>query len=755
MADNKAEIVLDGDVSPLRTKLREAGRDLRQFGEDGRRSVESLGGQFGGLVQKLTGLTAVISVGGITLLAKQAIDAADNLNDLSQQLGINVPQLAGYKLAAESSGLTLEDFGNSVKRLSQYMTQYPERLAAVGVTSKTVDGALAQLADRFQQMPDGAEKTAVAMTLMGRSGAGMIPMLNAGGEELQSLLARGRELYPVTEEMAKGADQFNDKMAEMQVGAQGLVIQLGNKLLPILNAAIKAWQDNAREIGQMNGALVGLGRLGVVGQTIGVLWANVSFVFRMVGQEIGGIAAQLAALLRGDFKGARIIGDAMKADAAQARKELDDLEKRIMGLSKIKLPTAAAPAAKASSTAPVTNWNAITGGGKAAEDAAKAAEKAIAERIKAEKTAFDAAVKMAESYEDQWAREYAAVAAAARKSAQDRVQMEMLRIDGTRAAELARIDELESASQHELDLGEITQAAHLERMLRFNAERLAIERAYLDAKTDIQQQDPDNNPLEMERLEQQKLEIGRRYATQALDIQRQQALESQGIWASLSSSIEGLWDKGVNAIMNGTLTWRNAVQGIFAELANWFANQVVGQMVKDWVSGQVRKLAVLMGFTAQEKGIQAAAAASTVATKTAETTVVAGANAVQAGTGAAASQASIPFVGPMLALAAMAAVFAAVSALGKKKSAMGGYDIPKGLNPMTQLHEEEMVLPKQYANAIREMTRSRDSAGGAEAGAPITVNLSAVDARGVRDMLMNNQDALVQALKNAHRNGMR
>ncbi len=37
-------------------------------------------------------------------------------------------------------------------------------------------------------------------------------------------------------------------------------------------------------------------------------------------------------------------------------------------------------------------------------------------------------------------------------------------------------------------------------------------------------------------------------------------------------------------------------------------------------------------------------------------------------------------------------------------SAAGGYDIPSGVNPMTQLHEEEMVLPAKYANAIRDMS---------------------------------------------------
>ena len=47
-------------------------------------------------------------------------------------------------------------------------------------------------------------------------------------------------------------------------------------------------------------------------------------------------------------------------------------------------------------------------------------------------------------------------------------------------------------------------------------------------------------------------------------------------------------------------------------------------------------------------------------------------------------------------------------------SAEGGYDIPAGTNPMTQLHEREMVLPKAQADVIRGLA----SDGGG--GAPIT-----------------------------------
>ncbi len=55
-----------------------------------------------------------------------------------------------------------------------------------------------------------------------------------------------------------------------------------------------------------------------------------TYVFKGVGAEIGGIAAQIAALGRGDFKAFSNIGAAMKEDAVAARKEVNALTARLM-----------------------------------------------------------------------------------------------------------------------------------------------------------------------------------------------------------------------------------------------------------------------------------------------------------------------------------------------------------------------------------------------------------------------------------------
>src|SRR4029077_6432553 len=74
-----------------------------------------------------------------------------------------------------------------------------------------------------------------------------------------------------------------------------------------------------------------------------------------------------------------------------------------------------------------------------------------------------------------------------------------------------------------------------------------------------------------------------------------------------------------------------------------------------------------------------------------------------AGTGAADAYKAvvgIPYIGPFIAPAAAAVAYAGISAF----SAAGGFDIPPGVNPLTQLHASEMVLPANLAQGVRNMT---------------------------------------------------
>lgn len=205
-------------------------------------------------------------------------------------------------------------------------------------------------------------------------------------------------------------------------------------------------------------------------------------------------------------------------------------------------------------------------------------------------------------------------------------------------------------------------------------------------------------------------------------------------FGDLTSRMSGLWDKGIQSMMNGTLTWKNAMNAIYTEMAGAFIQSMITAPMKKYLASMATRLAVKLGFiktetaaevmgqTAQTGAVVAGETTKTIATSTgalARLAIKAGEAiksimmyAWEAMAGAFKAMVSIPYIGPVLAVAAGASALALVGGLaGKIKSARGGYDIPSGVNPVTQLHEEEMVLPKQHANTIRALGRSMSGGG--------------------------------------------
>ena len=252
-------------------------------------------------------------------------------------------------------------------------------------------------------------------------------------------------------------------------------------------------------------------------------------------------------------------------------------------------------------------------------------------------------------------------------------------------------------------------------------------------------------------------------------------------FGDLTSRMSGLWDKGIQSMMNGTLTWKNAMNAIFTELAGAFVQSMITAPMKKYAASLATRLAVKLGFikteTAAEVAGQVAQTGAVVAGETTKTMVTStGALArlaIKAGeaiksimmyaweamAGAFKAMVSIPYIGPVLAVAAGASALALVGGLaGKIKSARGGYDIPAGVNPVTQLHEEEMVLPKQHANTIRALGKNLTSDGGIGGGGGSSAQtfnnftIQAWDSKDVRRFMEKHGRELAGGLKGYNRN---
>jgi len=235
-------------IGALRVNL---GLDTAAFQEGLKKSRSGLA-KFGALAK--TGALAVAAAaaaGGVALAAsmRTTINAADDMSKAAQKIGIPTEELSRLKYAADLSGVSFEGLQTAVGKLSKNMAdarvgvgEGAAAFEALGISVTDSEGNLRassdvmkDISERFAAMPDGAEKTALAMDLMGRSGKDMIPMLNGGAEALGSLMAEADTFGQViSTEMGKNAEAFNDNLTRLGGAFGAISADLSERLLPYL-----------------------------------------------------------------------------------------------------------------------------------------------------------------------------------------------------------------------------------------------------------------------------------------------------------------------------------------------------------------------------------------------------------------------------------------------------------------------------------------------------------------------------------------
>ncbi|ERW23882.1 hypothetical protein Q036_01933 [Pseudomonas aeruginosa BWHPSA023] len=322
MASNRAQILISA-VDQTKTAFDSIKRGLGGL-TDTAKSVNGV----------LANLGVAVSVAGLTAMVKSAIDTGDALDEMSQRVGVSVETLSVWKPAAEQSGVSSESFEKGLRKLSTTMLEAAtgsedaaRGFSAVGVEFKNQDGTLRatdqvllDLAERFKAMPDGAEKTALAVQLFGKSGAELIPFLNQGRDGINELAAEMQALgVQMSSETAAQAGNFNDALDKLKLATTSIGNQIIAALLPALNDMAGGMVESAKQGGTLRVILDGVV---LVLKTLALGAATVGKAFVALGEAIGaGVAAAVEAL-KGNTDGAKAIIADLKGNLVNRLDEL-------------------------------------------------------------------------------------------------------------------------------------------------------------------------------------------------------------------------------------------------------------------------------------------------------------------------------------------------------------------------------------------------------------------------------------------------
>jgi lambda family phage tail tape measure protein len=325
----------------LRIKADVQGENnIRRLGN----SMQGLQGQvknaalgFSNLRGAVAGFGAAIAgsavVGGLAAIVKQAIDAGDELFNLQAKTGVAASALIGIGNAAKLADVDMATLGKGLTKLNVNLVKAAEgnedlgrKFDALGVAVKTADGqvvpaekALKQIADRFADMPDGAQKAAAAVAIFGKSGADLIPLLNEGAAAMDKFT------YKVGEDFAARSDLFNDTITELGIRTQGFGAELTDALLPSLQSILEVFGDLFDTKNDWD-ALFTVIRVGI--QSVATfVFATVKLFDVFIKNAVAGFQV-IAKAVQGDFQGAaEIYRTRVSGMLAQARQDFAQIGK--------------------------------------------------------------------------------------------------------------------------------------------------------------------------------------------------------------------------------------------------------------------------------------------------------------------------------------------------------------------------------------------------------------------------------------------
>lgn len=171
---------------------------------------------------------------GFQRIAGGTIEASSGLRGAMQLAGVNT-DAAGVALTVFSKNLAKA--GTDQGKTAAMTQLLGENFKDAQGNIKPMNELLPKLADKFKAMPDGAEKSALALQLFGKQGMGMLPFLNQGSEGIGKLTDKAKTMGLTLDDTSlkiMGAGKASAR--DYATAIQGMKVALGQDLAPVMTA---------------------------------------------------------------------------------------------------------------------------------------------------------------------------------------------------------------------------------------------------------------------------------------------------------------------------------------------------------------------------------------------------------------------------------------------------------------------------------------------------------------------------------------
>ncbi len=418
------------------------------------------------------GIAFTAAAAGMIAMGQAAIDAADNLNDLSIGSGRAHAELQALDLIAAKNGTSLDTLLMTLDRVAKNMSkadQESSKAAAAftffGVSTtdasgkaKSAEQVTYELAKAYQDSEKSASVAAAAQLVLGANYK-EIAAAALGLADKQAELNRVKELgADVDKNLAEASDKYNDTLTDAGLIFKAIGNDMARLMLPLMQAMSEQFTDSASKGGILHGVInalkIAMEGVVIVLKVVAMVFIGLDTAFQLATRSLTAFIAALDALRKGDLAGVRAVGNQLKADidqiAADANKRLQELFKNVERAKE----EAQREATNRGAFDPAAEAERLRALERKAEAERKAREEFINEEERLRKLDAAGWVKYIEELERQWEEEAKAMAkiTADRFKEEEKLQKESL-------ARMAKAEEEISKQRQEMYLRELEAQA--------------------------------------------------------------------------------------------------------------------------------------------------------------------------------------------------------------------------------------------------------------------------------------------------------
>lgn len=218
--------------------------DLQKFGK----SMQKVGASFAAVGGAITAALGVA--------VKSLANAADVADDTAKRTGLTVEAVQELGYVAKMTGSNLATVEVALRTMQKGLTDSGTESAAFTSALETLGLSLAELRamnpqaqfDALSQaiagVTDPSQRAGLAMTVFGRAGTALLPMLAEGADGIAKLKDEAHKYgYVMSQEVAEAGSNFNDNLDRLKGSLGGLAQQVVAGLLPTLNSLVKCAAD--------------------------------------------------------------------------------------------------------------------------------------------------------------------------------------------------------------------------------------------------------------------------------------------------------------------------------------------------------------------------------------------------------------------------------------------------------------------------------------------------------------------------------